>query len=126
MPDLWTAPAGTPADLRVLPMLPIPAGAHVEQLIWHGDPAGAGDAPLRLTTVGGGTGGRVQTLRLLRGERLVADLRVRHGAPATSRRTGCCAATSPPASPAPAPSRSPPARPPTTSRTRRRCSARPR
>ena len=81
MPDLWTAPAGTPADLRVLPMLPIPADAHVEQLIWHGDPAGADDAPLRLTTVDDGTGGRVVTWRLLRGGRLVADLRVRHGAP---------------------------------------------
>jgi predicted thioesterase len=80
VPDLWTAPDGTPADLRVLPMLPIPAGAHVEQLIWHGDPAGAGDAPLRLTAVDGGSG-RVVTLRLLRGERLVADLRVRHGPP---------------------------------------------
>jgi predicted thioesterase len=79
VPDLWTAPAGTPADLRVLPMLPIPAGTHVEQLIWHGDPTGAGDAPLRLTAVEGGPGGRVVTWRLLRGERLVADLRLRHG-----------------------------------------------
>lgn len=90
MPDLWTAPAGTPADLRVLPMLPIPAGAHVEHLIWHGAPAattadgaagdGDGEAPLRLVAVGGATG-RVMTLRLLRGDRLVADLRVRLGAP---------------------------------------------
>lgn len=79
MPDLWTAPAGTPADLRVLPLLPIPAGAHVEQLIWHGDQSPAGDAPLRLVSFSGG--GRVETLRLLRGERLVADLRVRHGEP---------------------------------------------
>ena len=81
MPDLWTAPEGTPVDLRVLPLLPIPAGAHVEQLIWHGDPAGPGGTPLRLVALEGGPGGRVVTLRLLRGERLVADLRVRHGAP---------------------------------------------
>lgn len=83
MPDLWTAPAGTPADLRVLPMLPIPAGAHVEHLIWHGDPTGDGafgGAPLRLVAVDGAAG-RVVTLRLLRGDRLIADLRVRHGAP---------------------------------------------
>ncbi|MEV0560439.1 hypothetical protein [Dactylosporangium sp. NPDC050588] len=81
MPDLWTAPAGTPADLRILPLLPIPADAHVEQLIWHGDPTGHGDDPLRLTSMEGATGGRVVMLRLVRGERLVADLRVRHGAP---------------------------------------------
>ncbi len=81
MPDLWTAPAGTPADLRVLPLLPIPAGAHVEHLTWHGAPArGDEGAALRLVSVGGSSG-RVETLRLLLGDRLVADLRVRHGAP---------------------------------------------
>jgi predicted thioesterase len=81
VPDLWTAPAGTPADLTVLPLLPIPAGAHVEQLIWHGAPVDAAEAPLRLTTVDDGPAGRVQTLRLLRGDLLVADLRLRHGPP---------------------------------------------
>ncbi|MET7422940.1 hypothetical protein [Dactylosporangium sp. NPDC005555] len=81
MPDLWTAPDGTPADLTVLPLLPVPQDAHVEQLIWYGDGDSTGDGPLRLTTVDGAGGGRVTTLRLLRGDRLVADLRVRTGPP---------------------------------------------
>jgi predicted thioesterase len=80
VPDLWTAPAGTPPDLTVLPLLPIPPGAHVEQLIWHGvtpDPA----APLRLVEAARSASGRVVTLRLLHGPRVVADLRVRQGLP---------------------------------------------
>ena len=79
MPDLWTAPAGTPADLRVLALLPIPPDAHVEHLTWHGDSPGHG--PLRLVEAGLDGTGRMSALRLLQGDRLLADLRVRHGAP---------------------------------------------
>jgi predicted thioesterase len=83
VPDLWTAPAGTPVDLRVLPLLPIPPGAHVEHLIWHGVPTGD-PGPLRLVEADRSASGRVVTLRLLHGEGIVADLRVRHGAPRPS------------------------------------------
>ncbi|MDG6106395.1 hypothetical protein Daura_27455 [Dactylosporangium aurantiacum] len=79
MPDLWTAPAGTPADLRLLALLPIPPDAHVEHLTWHGD--APGDGPLRLVETDLDPSRRVATLRLLRGDRLLADLRVRRGAP---------------------------------------------
>jgi len=76
--EIWRSAAGQPADLTVLPLLPIPPGAHLEQLLWHGP--GATAAPLSLVVAGRSRSGRVETLRLLQGDLLVADLRVRHGA----------------------------------------------
>jgi predicted thioesterase len=84
--QIWQAPAGQPADLTVLPLLPLPPGTHLEQLIWHG--GRVGDAPLRLVAVHRSPSGRVVTLRLMQGERLVADLRVRDGAPRDERPHG--------------------------------------
>ena len=77
MEEIWRSPAGQPADLTVLPLLPIPPGAHLEQLLWHGPPAA--EVPLSLVVAGRSRSGRVETLRLLQGDLLVADLRIRHG-----------------------------------------------
>ncbi|GAA2643176.1 hypothetical protein GCM10010399_91520 [Dactylosporangium fulvum] len=80
MDDVWEAPIG--AEVAVA----VPAdGAHVEQLIWHGDDNTAGGD---LTVVVARRSADVVTLRLRRGERLVADIRLRRGDARTGRPHG--------------------------------------
>ncbi|GAA0733675.1 hypothetical protein Drose_20545 [Dactylosporangium roseum] len=79
MDDVWKAPIG--AEVAVA----VPTeGAHVEQVTWHGDDDARGD----LTVVVARRTADVVTLRLRRGERLVADIRLRRGEARTGRPHG--------------------------------------
>ncbi|MEV8514128.1 hotdog domain-containing protein [Dactylosporangium sp. NPDC051484] len=83
MDDIWQAPIGETLDVPVsaaLPPIPLPAGCHVEQLIWHGDPVG-GAPSARVVT----RDGSAATVRIALGERIIADLKVRRGPARTPR-----------------------------------------
>ncbi|WP_432993667.1 thioesterase family protein [Dactylosporangium sp. CA-233914] len=77
MKDIWQAPVGEHLDVVVtagLPPVPLPDDAHVEQLIWHGDPFTG-----RLRASVAARGSHTVTVRIADGERLVADVRIRRG-----------------------------------------------
>ncbi|MFG2040584.1 thioesterase family protein [Dactylosporangium sp. NPDC048998] len=83
MDDIWQAPIGKSLDVPVsaaLPPIPLPTGCHVEQLIWHGDPVGGAPSARVLTRTGDAA-----TVRIARGERIIADLKVRRGPARTPR-----------------------------------------